>query len=493
MNVMSADTRSQVTEAAVMESLAENKYVQKNCKNGNSATFGEILRSSDPSTEDANMQILRSYVNSHSGAENFVVEDCSSFPGGKGYGHSVFVRAGENVYVGFNGTEPNEWVDDGDGLWQASTPQQEAATAIFDDYVNRYGLTVRDNVIVTGHSKGGNKAMYVTMTSDNAYLIDGCVALDGQGFSQEAIDEWHRQYNGTSEYQERSGKILLVSGQNDYVHELGLSIVDPNNRYIVDYQEKSLIGKNPGEIVGSMHGHEYLFDQKWNPQTGRYEFTANLNRDSYPGPIEAVLNQFMNQYMKLSREDRENSAPAVMKFFQKANGGKVDEITKEDLDGIFMALLQTNLGSSLIGMLSSIISMMAPYLAPWVMLYFLSLLTRVIGKRIKGEESDTVQSVGDGSKEILLNQELFWDLKSNFDIVFDKASEAAQYAEKAESLQHDLNICGALTRTVNYKSERIREIMRVVVDSFSTTDKTLASEARKIGESYLGSEIYRMT
>lgn len=41
---------------------------------------------------------------------------------------------------------------------------------------------------MSGHSKGGNKAQYVTMFSQNRDVIDTCVALDGQGFSDSAME-----------------------------------------------------------------------------------------------------------------------------------------------------------------------------------------------------------------------------------------------------------------------------------------------------------------
>ena len=44
------------------------------------------------------------------------------------------------------------------------------------------------NIIVTGHSKGGNKAQYVTINSKYNDLIDKCFSFDGQGMSPEAIE-----------------------------------------------------------------------------------------------------------------------------------------------------------------------------------------------------------------------------------------------------------------------------------------------------------------
>ena len=47
-----------------------------------------------------------------------------------------------------------------------------------------------DSITVAGHSKGGNKAQYVTVLSDK---VDRCISMDGQGFSQEFIDKYYAE------------------------------------------------------------------------------------------------------------------------------------------------------------------------------------------------------------------------------------------------------------------------------------------------------------
>ena len=40
---------------------------------------------------------------------------------------------------------------------------------------------------MTGHSKGGNKAKYITLMDDT---VDHCVSFDGQGFSDEFMETY---------------------------------------------------------------------------------------------------------------------------------------------------------------------------------------------------------------------------------------------------------------------------------------------------------------
>ena len=47
-----------------------------------------------------------------------------------------------------------------------------------------------DSITVTGHSKGGNKAQYVTVLSDK---VDRCISMDGQRFSQEFLNQYYAE------------------------------------------------------------------------------------------------------------------------------------------------------------------------------------------------------------------------------------------------------------------------------------------------------------
>ena len=89
----------------------------------------------------------------------------------------------EETVIVFRGTHGvYTWNDNGEGGYQADTASQQEAL----NYVNLLGanLTTSGKITVTGHSKGGNLAQYVTICA--AYLVvDRCVSFDGQGFSNE--------------------------------------------------------------------------------------------------------------------------------------------------------------------------------------------------------------------------------------------------------------------------------------------------------------------
>ncbi len=106
--------------------------------------------------------------------------------------------------VAFRGTTKGEWGDNIEGLNVADTPRQLEAR----EYIESLPY---DNITVTGHSKGANKAMYVAITSDK---VTRCVAYDGQGYSQEFIDKY------ALEIVNKSDTITAYSVSTDYVHAL---------------------------------------------------------------------------------------------------------------------------------------------------------------------------------------------------------------------------------------------------------------------------------
>jgi hypothetical protein len=70
------------------------------------------------------------------------------------------------VVVAFQGTAgPGEWLDNGQGGYAgvADTPDQTAALTYFNHVANQFGWTSDTDVTVTGHSKGGNLAVYVAV------------------------------------------------------------------------------------------------------------------------------------------------------------------------------------------------------------------------------------------------------------------------------------------------------------------------------------------
>ncbi len=117
----------------------------------------------------------------------------------------------------FRGTNSLEWLDNAEGFMDESSRLQEQALEFFEKTVEENGYDKEPwKINVTGHSKGGNKAQYVTIKSK--YEVNKCVSIDGQGFSNAFIQ------NNQQRIDERSDKITTICADMDYVNVLGHSI-----------------------------------------------------------------------------------------------------------------------------------------------------------------------------------------------------------------------------------------------------------------------------
>ena len=153
------------------------------------------------------VNILNQIINKPN-LRNLRIKNVANYKNGMRF--ACFVDDENNATVVFRGTTTTkEWDDNGQGAYEYDTIQQIDAL----NYINslRY-----DNITVTGHSKGGNKAQYVTVLSPK---ISNCVSINGQGFSNEFISKYKDQIN------QNKSKIISINGKYDYVNCLFNSIV----------------------------------------------------------------------------------------------------------------------------------------------------------------------------------------------------------------------------------------------------------------------------
>ena len=109
--------------------------------------------------------------------------------------------------VAFRGTGGSygQWKSNLNAFNAVSVKEQEQAT----EFIRRLKF---DHITVTGHSKGGNLAMFATITLGSR--IDRCVSFEGQGFSRRFITEYAAQIR------DDNSKIISVSSSCDPVSAL---------------------------------------------------------------------------------------------------------------------------------------------------------------------------------------------------------------------------------------------------------------------------------
>ena len=130
-------------------------------------------------------------------------------------------KQGIITYKGTTGYE--EWDDNVKGISLKDTPCQDNALKFFQRNEKAF-----DDIVLVGHSKGANKAMYTTIVSDSD-KISKCVGMDGQGFSKEFFEGYEAQI------EKHGSKITNYSVDRDFVHVLMKQIPNSNQKYCEAY------------------------------------------------------------------------------------------------------------------------------------------------------------------------------------------------------------------------------------------------------------------
>lgn len=226
------------------------------------------------------------------------------------------------IYFHFNGTGDGNWeynaaaygvepqpsdMQKGCLLWFDMTMEKLKAKGIIND---------SSSVYVTGHSQGGNNAMFVTMRSKYGNDIDACVALDGPDFSYKFVDDTMAML-GENEYNLRCDKIWAYTGENDYVDFLGQqSIVPEGHTRYVKYSKENF-------DFTQCHSATGMVDKK-----GQMQY---VDSDSV---FRQLLNDLVKQIPKLPQEEQALVANTIMALCENyiTNEGefRISDISSED-------------------------------------------------------------------------------------------------------------------------------------------------------------------
>ena len=180
-NLMYSDSPAMYNEnkQASFEGRTVGEYIESISARGNAT----------PTCSTAEWKRMIKEIKSDPQLMNLQIKDAHTLDA-TGEAACLFVDPSTNeAIVAFRGTGGGEWKDnfvagstmDHGGADSTISPQQTKAV----HYVENLDLEGYDQVTVTGHSKGGNKAKTVTLFNDE---VDRCVSFDGQGFSDEFVE-----------------------------------------------------------------------------------------------------------------------------------------------------------------------------------------------------------------------------------------------------------------------------------------------------------------
>ena len=131
---------------------------------------------------------------------------------------ACFVDKSGDATVAFRGTGGSyqQWSNNFEGYGDVSQQSERDAAA----FINSLPY---NNITVTGHSNGGNQAMYATVVCGDK--IDRCVSYEGQGGSKEFMQEY------AGEIAQNQNKITNICGSRDFVNPVLISFAG-TTRYV---------------------------------------------------------------------------------------------------------------------------------------------------------------------------------------------------------------------------------------------------------------------
>ncbi len=140
----------------------------------------------------------------------------------------------DKATVAFRGTGGSykQWLNNFEGYGDLYQQSQKDA----ENFINSLPY---DDIDVTGHSNGGDQAMYVTIVCGDK--ISRCVAYEGQGVSKEFVNEY------ADEIDKNKYKIKNICGQNDPV---GLLLINIAGETVYVKSGKGILNA----IIGFDHG-----------------------------------------------------------------------------------------------------------------------------------------------------------------------------------------------------------------------------------------------
>lgn len=201
------------------------------------------------------------------------------------------------IYISYRGTDNTiiGFKEDFNLAFKTELPSQKEAT----NYLNNY-LNTSNKIILGGHSKGGNLAIYAAMNSKDE-IKDKIISIynnDGPGFLKENID--------LQKYQSIAYKINTFIPASSIIGKLlnmddNYKVVYSNNKYI--YQH---------DIYSWQITKDDLF------------FINHLNQDSIK--TEQILENWLT---KMNYEDRKDFINIIYQLIISTNCLTIDELKKQ--------------------------------------------------------------------------------------------------------------------------------------------------------------------
>ena len=238
----------------------------------------------------------------------------NSESGGGGRSIVFLDEKGGEAVVAFKGTESSsEWMDNFKGGNVVETEQQKNALNWYREAYDKYHLDQYD-ITLTGHSKGGNKAKYITILDPT---VDRCLSFDGQGFPDKFMEAYPDQIAS------RQNVIENHNVDYDYVNILLNDVGD--TKYYKGYN----IGD--GGFLENHCPNAFLHFK----EDG--SFTMDINPNGQAKEMQA-LDQFFNGLLRSMGEEHRTEALEMVNQFLNAAFSINSEMKTSDIVSMFLSV-----------------------------------------------------------------------------------------------------------------------------------------------------------
>ena len=180
---------------------------------------------------------------------------------------ACFVDTDGDATVAFRGTGGSyrQWNNNFEGYGDSSQQSQEAAAT----FINSLPFK---SVDVTGHSNGGDQAMYVAIVCGDK--VRRCVSYEGQGVSKEFVIEH------SDEIAQNKNKIKNICASKDFVSPLLISVAG-----------ETLYIESDSSLLGGLFSHGSY--GLWTANKDKFDADGNFKEDAFVEQVwycEAIHN-----------------------------------------------------------------------------------------------------------------------------------------------------------------------------------------------------------
>lgn len=212
--------------------------------------------------------------------------------------HAKDPTRGGTLVISFRGTDDSlvGWKEDFNMAFQYPVPAQRAASAYLDAVAKRW----HGPIILTGHSKGGNLAIYAAMNADSKtqQRIEHIYSLDGPGFPAHVVK--------SPAYLNVQPKVTKVVPSSSMV---GMILETP--------EECMVVTSDANDMIMQHSAHS------WQVEGDSFVLEPGISSSSQ------YFNESLNSWLQgLTTEQRERSVDALFKVIQSNGARSFNDVMK---------------------------------------------------------------------------------------------------------------------------------------------------------------------